>query len=216
MSEPTEVSLKQTTVPKTKSKVREYTESILWALAIALFVRTYVIQAFKIPSGSMENTLAIGDHLFVNKFIYGIDLPFSNTRILRIRAPRRGDVVVFKFPLDPSKDFIKRVIGTPGDVVAVRDKHVYVNGVLYANPHELHKDPNELPGNLSPRDNFGPVTVPAGSYFMMGDNRDESYDSRFWGFVKDKAILGEAFIKYWSWDKDKFRPRLGSIGKLIN
>jgi len=201
---------------KRKSLVREYAESILIAVLLAMVIRTYLIQAFKIPSGSMEDTLAIGDHLLVNKFIYGTKLPFSNKRVLTLRDPRRGDVIVFEYPEDPSKDFIKRVIGTPGDVVEGKDKKVYVNGKPYENPHEIHKEKDVIPKEMNPRDTFGPVKVPPNSYFMMGDNRDRSYDSRFWGFVSRDKIKGLAFIKYWSWDKDKFMPRFGNIGKLID
>ena len=201
---------------KKKSIVREYAESIIIAILLALVIRTYVVQAFKIPSGSMEDTLAIGDHLLVSKFIYGTKVPFSTNRVLKIRDPHRGDVIVFEYPEDPSKDFIKRVVGTPGDVVEGKEKKVYVNGKLYENPHEIHKEKEVIPKEMNPRDTFGPVTVPAGSYFVMGDNRDRSYDSRFWGFVSQDKIKGLAFIKYWSWDRDKFRPRFGSIGKLIN
>jgi signal peptidase I len=201
---------------KQKSIIREYAESILIAVLLALVIRTYLVQAFKIPSGSMEDTLAIGDHLLVNKFIYGTKLPFSDKRLLTLRDPRRGDVIVFEYPEDPSKDFIKRVIGTPGDVIEGKDKKVYVNGKPYENPHEVHKEKDIIPKEMNPRDTFGPVKVPPNSYFMMGDNRDRSYDSRFWGFVSRDKIKGLAFIKYWSWDKDKFRPRFGSIGKLID
>lgn len=201
---------------KKKSIVREYAESIIIAILLALVIRTYLVQAFKIPSGSMEDTLAIGDHLLVSKFIYGTKVPFSTNRILKIRDPRSGDVIVFEYPEDPSKDFIKRIVGTPGDVVEGKNKKVYVNGKLYENPHEIHKEKEIIPREMNPRDTFGPVTVPAGSYFVMGDNRDRSYDSRFWGFVSLDKIKGLAFIKYWSWDREKFRPRFGSIGKLIN
>jgi len=199
-----------------KSIVREYAESILIAVVLAFFIRTFLVQAFKIPSGSMEDTLAIGDHILVNKFLYGTKIPFTDKRILNIRDPRRGDVIVFEYPEDPSKDFIKRVIGTPGDVIEEKDKKVYVNGQPYVNPHEVHKENDLIPREQNPRDNFGPVKVPAGSYFVMGDNRDRSYDSRFWGFVKNPKIKGLAFIKYWSWDSARFRVRWGSIGKPIN
>ena len=202
---------------KAKHIVREYAESILIAVLLALVIRTFIVQAFKIPSGSMEDTLAIGDHILVNKFIFGSKIPFAGgSRVLKIRDPRQGDVIVFEYPEDPSKDFIKRVVGTPGDTVEVKDKRVYVNGKLYANPHEVHKDADTIPKELQPRDNKDPVKVPAGSYFVMGDNRDRSYDSRFWGFVSMDKIKGLAFIKYWSWDKDKFRVRFGSIGKPID
>lgn len=205
-----------TPVVKKKSLVREYAESIAIAILLALVIRTYLVQAFKIPSGSMEDTLAIGDHLLVSKFIYGTKLPFSDNRVVTLRDPRQGDVIVFEYPEDPSKDFIKRVVGTPGDVVEGKDKKVYVNGKPYENPHEVHKEKDLIPKEMNPRDTFGPVTVPADSYFVMGDNRDRSYDSRFWKFVKRDQIKGLAFIKYWSWDRDKLRPRFGSIGKLIN
>ena len=211
---PTEAELKPY---KPKHIVREYAESILVAVLLALVIRTFIVQAFKIPSGSMEDTLAIGDHILVNKFIFGSKIPFTGgSRVLKVRDPRQGDVIVFEYPEDTSKDFIKRVVGTPGDTVEVKDKRVYVNGRLYANPHEVHKEADTIPKELQPRDNKDPITVPAGSYFVMGDNRDRSYDSRFWGFVSMDKIKGLAFIKYWSWDKDKFRVRFGSIGKLID
>jgi len=198
-----------------KHIVREYAESIVIAIILALIIRTFVVQAFKIPSGSMEDTLAIGDHILVSKFIYGSKIPFTDKRFLKIRDPKRGDVIVFEYPEDPSKDFIKRVIGTPGDVIEERDKKIFINGQLYVNPHEVHKEMEIVPREQNPRDNFGPVKVPEGSYFVMGDNRDRSYDSRFWGFVKNPKIKGLAFIKYWSWDSGKFRVRWGSIGRLI-
>ncbi|MFZ2949220.1 MAG: signal peptidase I [Desulfuromonadaceae bacterium] len=201
---------------KKKGLIREYAESILIAVLLALVIRTYLVQAFKIPSGSMEDTLAIGDHLLVSKFIYGTKIPFADKRVLTIRDPRQGDVIVFEYPEDPSKDFIKRVIGVPGDVVEGKEKKVYVNGKPYENPHEIHKEKDLIPKEMNPRDTFGPVTVPAGSYFVMGDNRDRSYDSRFWKFVRRDQIKGLAFIKYWSWDREKFMPRFGNIGRLIH
>jgi signal peptidase I len=199
-----------------KSKTREFVESILWAVVLALLIRTCVVQSFKIPSGSMEDTLVIGDCLLVNKFIYGIRVPFSDLCLPGLRDPQRGDVIVFKYPEDRSKDFIKRLIGVPGDEIQVRDKRVYVNGTLYQNPHEVHKDQKTLPRESAPRDNFGPVRVPANAYFMMGDNRDNSYDSRFWGFVPKADVVGLAFIKYWSWDQSRWLPRWQRVGKPIN
>lgn len=201
---------------KRKGLIREYAESIAIAVLLALVIRTYLVQAFKIPSGSMEDTLLIGDHLLVSKFIYGTKIPFVDKRILTVRDPQRGDVIVFEYPEDPSKDFIKRVIGVPGDVVEGKEKKVYVNGTLYANPHEVHKEKDIIPKEMNPRDTFGPITVPADSYFVMGDNRDRSYDSRFWKFVRRDQIKGLAFIKYWSWDSEKFKPRFENIGRLIN
>ncbi len=215
MAETSATTVNGETAARGKSKLREYVESILWAVVLAFIIRSCVVQAFKIPSGSMEDTLAIGDHLLVNRFLYGIRIPFTDTRILKLRDPVRGDVLVFEFPEDRSKDFIKRVVGVPGDVVEVRGKVVYVNGVPYRNPHEVHKEAGLLPRDEGPRDFFGPVRVPAGSYFMMGDNRDRSYDSRFWGFIKESDIKGKAFIKYWSWDSDRWRVRWGNIGRLI-
>jgi signal peptidase I len=201
---------------KRKGLIREYAESIAIAVLLALVIRTYLVQAFKIPSGSMEDTLLIGDHLLVSKFIYGTKIPFVDKRVLAVRDPKQGDVIVFEYPEDPSKDFIKRVIGVPGDVVEGKEKKVYVNGKLYVNPHEVHKEKDIIPKEMNPRDTFGPITVPANSYFVMGDNRDRSYDSRFWKFVRRDQIKGLAFIKYWSWDHDKFKPRFGNIGRLID
>ncbi|HEY6838916.1 MAG TPA: signal peptidase I [Geobacteraceae bacterium] len=205
-----------TEVPQKKHIIREYAESIIIAVILALTIRTFIVQAFKIPSGSMEDTLAVGDHILVNKFIYGTHIPFTDKRVLKLRDPRRGDVIVFEYPEDPSKDFIKRVIGTPGDEVQVIDKRVYVNGKMYENPHEIHKEKETIPKEQNPRDFFGPVKVPEDSYFVMGDNRDRSYDSRFWGVVKRDKIKGLAFIKYWSWDSSKFTVRWKNIGRPID
>ena len=202
--------------PKRKHILREYAESIIIAIILALIIRTFIVQAFKIPSGSMEDTLAIGDHILVNKFVYGTKIPFTDKRFFKMRDPRRGDVIVFEYPEDTSKDFIKRVIGVPGDEVQVVNKTVMVNGKPYTNPHEVHKESEIIPAAQNPRDNTKPIKVPEGAYFVMGDNRDRSYDSRFWGFVKMDKIKGLAFIKYWSWDREKFRVRFGSIGKLID
>ncbi len=200
--------MKAPDAPTFGSKVWEYAKSILIALAIALVVRAFVIQAFRIPSGSMIPTLLVGDHLLVNKVVY------------RFGDPKRLDVVVFKFPLDPKKDYIKRVIGVPGDTVEVRDKVVYVNKHLLKEPYIQHTDPRVLPRELQPRDNFGPVTVPSGHYFVMGDNRDSSYDSRFWGFVSRKAFIGKALIIYFSWNPHGSNPlhwvRWRRIGRMIH
>lgn len=200
---------------KKKSGLRENIEAILVAIVLALFIRTFVIQAFKIPSGSMKETLLIGDHILVNKFIYGVKVPFLQTTIVPITNPKHGDIVVFKFPEDPSKDFIKRVIGVAGDVVEVRDKQVYVNSKLLNHDFGIHTDSYIFPASVQPRDNFGPVVVPPHSLFVMGDNRDQSYDSRFWGFVDLKAVKGKALMIYWSWDKDNFGVRWNRIGHLL-
>ena len=200
---------------KKKSGLRENIEAILVAIVLALFIRTFVIQAFKIPSGSMKETLLIGDHILVNKFIYGVKVPFLQTTLVPITNPKHGDIMVFKFPEDPSKDFIKRVIGVAGDVVEVRDKQVYVNSKLLNHDFGNHTDSYIFPASVQPRDNFGPVVVPPHSFFVMGDNRDQSYDSRFWGFVDLKAVKGKALMIYWSWDKDNFGVRLNRIGHLL-
>ncbi len=192
--------------PARKPWYREYAEALIVAVILALIIRTFIVQAFKIPSGSMEDTLLIGDHLLVNKFIYGMQVPWSDGRFLPIRHPERGDIIVFEFPEDKDKsyfdrrDFIKRVIGVPGDTVEVRDKQVYVNGALFSIPQEVHKESSVASPQSGPRDFMPPVTVPPGNYFVMGDNRDRSYDSRFWGFVAEPKIKGLAFIKYWSWN----------------
>ncbi|MGV8073995.1 MAG: signal peptidase I [Syntrophobacteraceae bacterium] len=187
---------------RSKSVLREYAEAIVVALLLALVIRAFVVQAFKIPSGSMKPTLMIGDHILVNKFIYGVKLPFINNEILHISTPKRGDIIVFRYPVDPSKDFIKRAIGLPGDIIKIQDKKVSVNGQSIDEPYAVHSDPKILPAGISPRDNMGPIVVPANNLFVMGDNRDESYDSRFWKFVDMRELKGKAFIIYWSWNSD--------------
>ena len=198
-----------------KSVWRENIEAILVAIVIALFIRTFMVQAFKIPSGSMKQTLQIGDHILVNKFTYGVKIPYLRKTIIPLKNPKRGDIVVFKYPVDPNKDFIKRVIGIAGDVIEIRDKQLYVNGEPVNHAYGVYTDPRILPARPKPRDNFGPVTVPQSALFVMGDNRDESYDSRFWGFVDYKALNGKAFIIYWSWDKENFGVRWGRLGRLL-
>ncbi len=200
---------------KKKSALRENIEAIVVAVILALFIRTFIVQAFKIPSGSMKETLQIGDHILVNKFIYGVKIPFLRTTIIEVKNPKRNDIVVFKFPEDPGKDFIKRVIGVAGDVVEHRDKKVYVNNEPVDDVFGMYTDPHIFPGSYQPRDNFGPVTVPPDSLFVMGDNRDHSYDSRWWGYVNLKAVQGKAFMIYWSWDKDNFGVRWDRIGNVL-
>ncbi len=200
-----------------KSVFREYAEAIITALILALLIRAYVVQAFKIPSGSMIPTLDIGDHILVNKFIYGTTIPFTDDRILVFEKPKRGDIIVFKFPVDHKRDFIKRVIGVEGDRIEIRNKVVYVNGKPLNEPYVIHNDNGVEPGWAEPRDNLGPFIVPKGKVFVMGDNRDQSYDSRFWGYVDvNKEILGKAFIIYWSWSSNRHWIRFDRIGKLIN
>ncbi|WP_147819896.1 signal peptidase I [Salidesulfovibrio onnuriiensis] len=214
--------------------VRDSFEILIVALILALFIRTFVVQAFKIPSGSMLETLQIGDHLLVSKFLYGVKLPFTDKIIIPISDPERRDVIVFKYPQDPSVDYIKRVIGLPGDTIEIREKKLYVNGELQEEPYVHYKDsmiyphPDQMPETLTPnmfdayfngtnnlakRDNMPKLTVPEGKYFVMGDNRDGSHDSRFWGFVDRSQIVGKALIIHWSWRSftDIRWSRLGTI-----
>ncbi|MFP6598862.1 MAG: signal peptidase I [Deltaproteobacteria bacterium] len=191
---------------------REYAEALAMAVLLALFIRGFVVQAFKIPSGSMLPTLEIGDHLLVNKFLYGIRVPFWGKRLVSFAAPERDDVVVFVYPQDRSKDFIKRVTGLPGETVELRDRALHINGEPVADAHA------HLAGGGNgrrPRDNFGPFKVPDGHVFVLGDNRNHSHDSRFWGTVPVEDILGKAFILYWSWDAERMRPRWGRIGDPV-
>jgi signal peptidase I len=201
---------------KEKSVVREYVEAILIALVLALFIRSFIVQAFKIPSGSMEPTLLIGDHLLVNKFIYGVKNPFTGETWIPYKEPQRSDIVVFKYPVNPKQDFIKRVIGVEGDRIKIVNKQLFVNGQLLNIAGAVHLDPNIIPGNINPRDNMAEISVPKNSLFVMGDNRDNSHDSRFWKFVKLKNVKGKAFILYWSWDKENFSVRIKRLFKLIH
>ena len=198
------------------TKIREYAEAIIIAILIAAFIRTFVVQAFKIPSGSMKPTLEIGDHILVNKFSYGVKLPYLRNTIIPVGQPQRGDIAVFIYPEDKSKDFIKRVIAVGGDTVEIRDKKLFVNGKAVDDPHGVHVEDVIYPRAIQRRDNFGPVRVPEGTLFVMGDNRDQSYDSRFWGFVKLEDVIGKAFIIYFSWDSENGGVRWGRIGKLLN
>jgi signal peptidase I len=208
--------------PVQKSKLRENVEAIVIAIILALFIRTFVVQAFKIPSGSMIPTLQIGDHILVNKFIYGVKIPFVNKTIIPYKSPKIKDIIVFQYPVEPDKDFIKRVIGCPGDVVLVKNKKVFVNGAPLNHDPGMFTDPHTISGQINPRDNIGPITVPAGAYFVMGDNRDNSYDSRFWGFVDESSIKGKALVIYWSWNSDgtwdleNFFVRWKRIGSSIH
>ena len=199
-----------------KTVIREWSETIIIAVLLALFIRTFIVQPFKIPSGSMKPTLKIGDHLLVNKFTYGIKIPFTRKTLIPLNSPEREDIVVFIYPVDRSKDFIKRVVGIAGDTIAIKDKKIYLNGSPYDDGHGVYTDRRLFPASFQPRDNFGPVTVPAGHIFVMGDNRDQSYDSRFWGFVDLKDVLGKAFIIYWSWDKNNKDVRWNRIAHILN
>ncbi|WP_028585668.1 signal peptidase I [Desulfogranum mediterraneum] len=192
----------QKTVKK-KSGFRENLEAIVIAVILALFIRTFIVQAFKIPSGSMLPTLQIGDHILVNKFIYGVKVPFSGKVLVPVKDPQQDDIIVFKYPKDPKLDYIKRVIGVAGDTVEIRNKKVFVNGQPYVDSHGVFRDVNVLSALAGPRDNYGPKTVPPGKLLVMGDNRDNSFDGRFWGFVDLEAVRGKAFLVYWSWDVQK-------------
>jgi signal peptidase I len=200
---------------KRKSTTREYVEAAAIAILLALFIRTFVVQAFKIPSGSMKPTLLIGDHLLVNKFIYGVKIPFIDKYIIRFKKPNKGDIIVFKFPKDEKKDYIKRVIGTEGDEIEVK------NGFLYINRNQIQEEysgryrdqetydinryveslngiDHYILGQDRKNENYGPITVPPNAIFAMGDNRDNSQDSRYWGFVSTNKVKGKALIIYWS------------------
>ncbi|MCH5276748.1 MAG: signal peptidase I [Desulfovibrionaceae bacterium] len=194
-----------------KSLFREYGEALAIALVLAFFIRTFLFQAFTIPSGSMLETVQIGDYLLVNKFSYGVKNPLTGAYLIERDGPRIGDIIVFEFPGDPSIDYIKRVEGLPGDVIEVRDKELYRNGELVREDYVQHIHPTIM----SRLDNIGPVTVPDGEYFVMGDNRDNSEDSRAWGTVRRSAIHGKAWRIYWSWDSKAMRPRLNRLGHKV-
>ena len=177
----------------------ETVDSLWVALVVALSLKAVWVQPFTIPSGSMEDTLLVGDYILVKKYEYGYSIWNSTDRFLEFRKPQHRDILVFVYPGDHTKDYIKRCIGLPGDVIEVKNKDLYVNGTKQDEPYVKHCDPNTYPrGILSvDRDNFGPVTVEAGHYFMMGDNRDNSADSRYWGRLDEKLVKGRAWMIYW-------------------
>jgi signal peptidase I len=201
-----------------KSVAWEYIEAIIIAIILAFIIRKFVIQAYKIPSGSMLETLQIGDHILVNKFIY------------YLKEPERGDIIVFKYPKDKKRDFIKRLIGLPGETIEIRDKRVFINGKPLDESYIEFKDPDNTFNKNHPafyidpyarnRDNYGPRTIPEDSYFMMGDNRDFSQDSRYWGLLDRELIEGKALIIYWSWNKSDRgllkKVRWNRIGELLH
>jgi signal peptidase I len=211
-----------------KSIAREYFESLVIAVVLALFIRTFVVQAFKIPTGSMEPNLLIGDHLLVNKLVFGPYLRGIERTLLPMKDIGRRDVIVFKYPEDPERDFIKRVIGLPGEQVEVRHKRVYVNGRLLDEPYAHYMEqPPPVPDRLEPgdrqaaggdpRENYGPVTVPPKHYFVMGDNRDNSQDSRYWGFLPRDYVKGKALVIYWSYEAESGNVVTGTRwGRLLH
>jgi signal peptidase I len=202
-----------------KSVIREYFESIVIAVILALFVRTWAVQAFKIPTGSMENNLLIGDHLLVNKFVFGPALGSAERAVLPMREIRRSDIVVFKYPDEPERDFIKRVIGLPGDTIELRNKKVYVNGQPLEEPYVHFLEPAHHAQEVTSfdvRERYGPVQVPADQYFVMGDNRDNSQDSRYWGFLPRAYIKGKALMIYWSYDSGAPAAEEAGLGASVS
>ena len=204
-----------------KSTLREYFESIVIAVILALFIRTFVVQAFKIPTGSMEETLLIGDHLLVNKMVFGPTATAAERALLPIGTIKRRDVLVFKYPEEPDRDFIKRVIGLPGETVELREKKVYINGTPLDEPYVHFLSPPGGPSELHEvtsfdvRERYGPVTVPADHYFMMGDNRDNSQDSRYWGFLPRENIKGKSLVIYWSYQAEREDYQDESAGATV-
>lgn len=193
-----------------KSVVREYAESLIIAVVLALFVRTWVFQAFKIPTGSMEPNLLVGDHLIVNKMIFAPAVTGLERALLPHREIRRGDIMVFKYPEEPERDFIKRVIGLPGDRLELRRKTIYINGEPLVEPYAHLAEPAAESGGVTNdlREYYGPVTVPDRQYFMMGDNRDNSQDSRYWGFLPAHYVKGKALFIYFSFEEGSSLTRV--------
>jgi len=196
------------TIEYRKSTAREYFESICVAVILALFVRTFVVQAFKIPTGSMEPNLLIGDHLLVNKFNFAPTLGGVEQTLLPIDPIKRGDIIVFKYPEEPERDFIKRTIGLPGETLELKNKKVFINGTMLDEPYVHYLFPpgeegQDAPSDFDVRVTYGPVTVPAGHYFMMGDNRDNSQDSRYWGFLPREYVKGKALFVYFSFGDEQ-------------
>jgi signal peptidase I len=214
--------LRRRTAPASASPLREYAEVILVAVVFALFARTFLVQAFVVPTPSMEDTVLVGDHLVVNKFIYAPHARGFWTALLPYREIRRGDIFVFKFPEDPQRDFIKRAIALPGDTIEIRSRTVIVDGSAVREPKSIHSDPHvwpddpHLPDSLRRRDQLPPSRVPSESYFAMGDNRDSSYDSRFWGPVPKGNLKGRALFVYWSFEPPAPDSRLGVFAKIAS
>ncbi len=215
--------VKKTSMRKAGKKgiVREYAEAFIIAFIIALLIRTFLVQAFKIPSSSMEPTLLVGDHILVSKFIYGIRIPYIGKKFLTFCKPKRGDIIVFIYPKDRKKDFIKRVIATEGEEVQIKKREIFINGAAIEDPWGVYRERNGplIPSHFRPRDNYGPRVVPPNSLFVLGDNRDNSQDSRYWGFVGLSAVKGKAFIIYFSYHKRATsvldKVRWNRFGKLL-
>ena len=201
----------------------DWAKSLVVAIVLFLVIRTFLVEAFKIPTGSMERTLLVGDFLLVNKAVYGAEIPFTSAHFPPLARPRRGDIVVFEWPKDPSKNFVKRLIGLPGDTLEMREGLVQLNGRSLDEQYVDHTAPGEDPSGEDfewqrnhlvkqaaargapyhpSRNNWGPLVVPERSYFVLGDNRDNSYDSRYWGFVPDSLVKGQPFVVYYSYARD--------------
>ena len=200
-----------------KSLFREYAEAIIIAVLLALVIRQFAVQAFTIPSGSMMDTLLIGDYILVNKFLFGPEIPFTDKHLPGLRQPEHGDVIVFKYPNDETRDFIKRIVAVGGDTVQIKDNRVVLNGKLLDEPYVM---PGSFRAGQSTHCGYlygcEPVVVPPNSYFVMGDNRDNSQDSRYWGFVKREKIRGKAFLIYWSWNADTHWLRWRRLGMYLS
>lgn len=202
---------------KRKSAAREWLESLVFSLIFVFFFTSFIAQATQVPTESMKPTILVGDHFFLDKFAFPANYPDFMSRILPARSVSRGDIVAFKSPENPKVPFIKRVIGLPGDVLEIRDKVVYINNRKLDEPYKYFIDPNVyergsgIPHDYLVRDNYGPVRIPPDCYFMMGDNRDNSNDSRYWGFVKSKYIIGKPLFIYWSYEADPYDPRPKSV-----
>lgn len=205
--------------PRRKSAIREYAEALGLAILLAIVIRALVVQAFTIPSGSMMDTLLVGDYILVNKFLYGATIPLTDWRMPGVRAPQRGDIIVFRYPQDEARDFIKRIVATPGERVQVRGQQVFIDGRPLREPYARYSDRQPTRGHPELSCNYAyacePTLVPPDSYFVMGDNRDNSQDSRYWGFVKREKIKGKAFLIYWSWDSERRWLRWWRLGRYI-
>ena len=206
-----DTAIAETLFMKQKNVIWEYSEILIVALILAMIIRAFLVQAYKIPSGSMLETLQIGDYLLVTRFNYDIKVPFTDQSIVSTGDPEHGDIIVFRYPKDPDQNYIKRVIGVPGDTIEIREKKVFRNGKMITEPYTRFSKPwSRIEGT----DNFKRITVPEGQYFCMGDNRDDSADSREWGFVPRDNIQGKAWIIYWSWES-MTDIRWGRIGTFL-